>query len=772
MKKFVTMILLGLCCVYSASAQKVGLVLSGGGAKGIAHIGVIQALEENGIPIDYITGTSMGSIIGAMYAMGYTPQEMLDTILSEDFSYWSTGTIDQKYVYYFSKSDPTPTIGTLNFDLRKGQDGKEKVFFKANIMPSSLISPLPMNLAIIELFSPSTAQCHGDFNNLFVPFRCVASDVYEKHKVVFSKGDLGESVRASMSFPIVFKPLKINGKYLFDGGIYNNYPVSVMKEDFNPDLYIGVNVTVGEDKNPELVVNQVASLVMMPQTDSVSSEMGFQLELDLTKYGLLDFPKAKAIYKVGYDRAIQLIDSIKGRSKRRVSPETIAQRRKAYRAETPQMRYSPNVVVEGANKAENEFVEKMFGDGNHDGYMNTEEMRVAYYSAVSSGKIKDLVPHVKYNYETKLFETTFDLTPSNNAQINVGGFLTSSTNSLMYLSLKYRTLNKTQLDASLSGWIGQSYCAGKLSLNYPFATRIPSELTLQGVVSKDKNYSNDILFYEDKSPSFVLNYDNYVRLIYSLALGRKSKMEVGAGFGYLRDKFYPDNVVDFVHTKQDEARYKLGQLYVQFNGNTLNYRNYPTKGYDWRVKVMGNVGLHSYYSQNEEINQSHDYQSFGWAQLNMSGSRYFRLGKLFVLGIKGEMVASTRKLFDSYTSNIVQCPAFQPTVATQNYFTPAFRAPCYIAGGVVPILRFTENLQLRGEAYCFLPFRAIYSGEDSKAYYKKWFSDPQFLAELSMVYNFPFASLSLYGNYLSNAPRKWNWGLSFGVYFIAEKFLQ
>ena len=90
--------------------QSVGLVLSGGGAKGIAHIGVIQALEENNIPIDYITGTSMGAIVGGLYAAGYTPQEMLDLLLSRDFSYWSTGRIDPNQVYYFTKSAQTPSL--------------------------------------------------------------------------------------------------------------------------------------------------------------------------------------------------------------------------------------------------------------------------------------------------------------------------------------------------------------------------------------------------------------------------------------------------------------------------------------------------------------------------------------------------------------------------------------------------------------------------------------------------------------------------------------
>src|SRR5665647_659096 len=109
MKRLLLIILL-LALLQPASAQKVGLVLSGGGAKGIAHIGLIQALEENGIPIDYITGTSIGAVVGGLYAMGYSPAEMLELIKSDEFKNWRTGTIGNQYMDFFRMPDPTPEI--------------------------------------------------------------------------------------------------------------------------------------------------------------------------------------------------------------------------------------------------------------------------------------------------------------------------------------------------------------------------------------------------------------------------------------------------------------------------------------------------------------------------------------------------------------------------------------------------------------------------------------------------------------------------------------
>lgn len=130
---------------YIVYGQRVGLVLSGGGAKGIAHIGLIKALEENNIPIDYVAGTSMGAIVAAFYAMGYTPDEMLKLIKSKEFSSWSTGEIDPSYIYYFRKPDPSPAF--ISFKL----SGTKSI---SNVLPESFINPLPMNLGFLGyLFS-------------------------------------------------------------------------------------------------------------------------------------------------------------------------------------------------------------------------------------------------------------------------------------------------------------------------------------------------------------------------------------------------------------------------------------------------------------------------------------------------------------------------------------------------------------------------------------------------------------------------------------------
>ena len=139
-----------LFATLAAFPQRVGLVLSGGGAKGIAHIGLIKVLEDHNIPIDYITGTSIGAIIGGLYAAGYSPEEMLELFNSDDFKLWSTGKIDKEDLYYFKQKDELPNW--MKVDVTKKAD-KIKVIFPINLIPEQ-----QMDFAFLQLVDDAAYQ--------------------------------------------------------------------------------------------------------------------------------------------------------------------------------------------------------------------------------------------------------------------------------------------------------------------------------------------------------------------------------------------------------------------------------------------------------------------------------------------------------------------------------------------------------------------------------------------------------------------------------------
>lgn len=767
MKRFCINILTLLLIVNIAHPQSVGLVLSGGGAKGIAHIGVIQALEDNDIPIDYVTGTSMGAIVGGLYASGYTPQEMMQLLMSKGFADWSTGVINPNLTYYYDKSEPTPAFVNLNFAL------SDTTKNSSSIIPSSLINPIPMNFAFMELFAPYTAQCNSNFNNLYVPFRCVASDVFRKRKLVCSSGDLGDAIRASMSFPLVFKPIYKDGLPLFDGGIYDNFPVDVMRNDFAPDFIIGIDVSTESSKiNVNNLIDQVEAMVIQDHGTIIPDSLGVRMNLNLSKFGLLDFDKAQEIYKIGYDHTIALIDSIKGRVTTRISPTSRAIARNTFKSKTPEIAFD-NVNVTGTNNnQQNKYIKRLFKFKKNSTF-NIEEAKISYYHAISSQKIKDLLPTATFNDTTQKFTLNLKATPKDNYSVGIGGFLTSSTNSMMYLDACYSTLSLNSFDANIRAWIGQSYYAGELSAKISLRTAFPSHFGISGVMSKQKFYESDMLFYSDQLPTFIINYDNHIRLSYAMALGRKAKLDFSLGYGILKDYFYQSNIVDYTSAKQDNARYKLGQAKLNIERNSLNNALYPTAGNRLSLKAMGVTGNYTFSpTLNDQVTINSESKHLTWIQAEMDLENYFSLNRHLTLGTRLNILVSTKPLLGNYTASIIQAPAFSPTPATKNYFNPAFRANSYIAAGVLPIVKLSNKFQFRTEFYAFAPFRKIIENYELKAQYDKWFCDLSYMGEASLVYNLSFASFSIYGNYLSYPRNNWNFGVSFGLFFTAPKFLK
>ena len=338
--------------------------MSGGGARGLAHIGVIKALEENNIPIDYVSGTSMGAIIAALYSMGYSPEEMEAIIASEDFKRWYSGKMDKNDIFYFRRNESRPDILNLRIDTRDSL---------RLVMPSiTLIDPTQMNLGFLEIFAEANAACKSNFDSLMVPFRCVASDVYNKKQVIYNNGDLSDAVRASMTFPFVFKPIKKDSILMYDGGIYNNFPADVMQSEFNPDYIIGSVVS----KNPPLpkegdLMSQVENLVMDKSNYTIPDSAGIVVNMKLDDISLLQFDKLNTLSALGYTNTIALIDSIKQHIPKRISAAELKSKREKFKSKMPPIRFK-KIVINGVPEEEQKYIKSEFHKKENDIFTYTE----------------------------------------------------------------------------------------------------------------------------------------------------------------------------------------------------------------------------------------------------------------------------------------------------------------------------------------------------------------------------------------------------------------
>ncbi len=289
---------------YDKNRPKIGLVLSGGGARGLAHIGVLRALEKKHIPIDYIAGTSMGSIVGGLYATGMNTDDLQWVVKSIDWDRVFRATTDRKKQQYSAKQADKDYFVDLEFGLSKGGPKSGKGFAGGQ----------QLMLELQRIVGSIKTQSFDDFP---IPFRAVATDLNAAEPYVLDHGDLAMAMRASMAVPLVFGPVKYQGRFLADGGILNNLPVDVAKQ-MGADIVIAVNISTPLDKIDEnssviSVSYQSVDVALVQNTIRSLGLADIVIAPDLKDLGPSDFEKYKEFIAAGEQAVVQkslVLDSL------------------------------------------------------------------------------------------------------------------------------------------------------------------------------------------------------------------------------------------------------------------------------------------------------------------------------------------------------------------------------------------------------------------------------------------------------------------------------
>ena len=308
MRRLLSCLLLCLCPLVLFAAQnphpKIGLVLSGGAARGLAHVGVLKALEEQGIQIDAIAGTSMGAVIGGLYASGYKIDELEKLAMSIDWQEALSDAPAREDVPFRRKQDDRDFLVKQKLSFR--DDGSLG-------LPLGVIQGQNLSLLLESLLAHSSDV--RDFDKLPIPFRAVATDIVSGEKVVFRKGHLPQVIRASMSIPAVFAPVEINGQLLVDGGMVDNIPVDVARE-MGVDMVIVVDIGTPLRGRKQLntvfdILNQ--SITLMTRSNSEVQLASLRtddvlIQPSLASFGVTDFGHSQEIIDAGY-RAAQALET-------------------------------------------------------------------------------------------------------------------------------------------------------------------------------------------------------------------------------------------------------------------------------------------------------------------------------------------------------------------------------------------------------------------------------------------------------------------------------
>lgn len=722
-----------------AQDQKVGLVLSGGGAKGLAHVGVIRALVENDIPIDYITGTSMGGVVGAFYAAGYSIDQIENIVGSNTLEEWINGQVADEYTYFFNNKEDTPSW--LSVDL--GVDST----FEASFNPK-LANDLSLNFGLMEYLAPAGEASNYNFDSLYVPFVAMGAEVFTQQAVVLNRGSLGRAVRATMSVPFVYRPIKVDGKYLFDGGIYDNFPANVMKEKYQPDVLIGVNVAskrfsdYPHDKDAELISNSLLFMIMDKADPNVVGEDGIYIEPNVGPFSGFDFAKAEAIVDSGYVAAMRLMPEIKRQVSARISCDERAEKRNAFLVKQKPLLFD-KILLRGYSKNQQHYIRKSLRKGSDD-YLTIGDVKRNYHKLTSEDYFSDVVPEITFDKDRGKFDLLIASDREDKMQLELGGNIGTGGVSSAYVGARLEHLNRWLFNQYVGANIGQFYQAFTAKTRMNFPSNIPFYL------EPSFNYNSwDFLstasFLTEKNTAAVRQFDRSLAFRAAIPLGRK--LRLSAQIGTLRKSNRFSNNEVFQNTDTLDVNSYFGGFYkLQVDGNSLNAKMFPTEGRKLDFKATFNHGHENYEpGSTSELSASRNFRT--WIMLSFAYERYFKVSPTTSLGYSVDTKASSLPAFQTLQSTLLNSPYFRPTFESNTIYQPDHMSPFYAGAGFKVHQQIFQNFALRAEYHGLKPF--IKWEEVTPGDVERDFFPPDFFSTVmgGVIYSTPIGPISVTSHY-------------------------
>jgi len=739
--------------------QSVGLVLSGGGSKGLAHIGVLKALEEEGIPIDYIGGTSMGAIVGACYAMGLSTDEIISIVKSDDFSYWMSGVIEEEYKYYFKAEYPEADLFNIGLDIK---DTIPKTRLPLSYIPNHL-----MDFAFMEIFSRASAAAGYDFDSLFIPFLCNSVDISNNREVVFRTGDLSQATRASMTVPLYFRPILIDGNIMYDGGIYNNFPVNHVINEFKPDIIIGSKAAEGNKPPDEFdIMRQIENIVMKPSSYYIEPDKGILLDMDIKNQSLLAFEKLEEFVEVGYQTTIAKMDSIKLLVHRKAdAPEVLEGRRAAFRESWPPLRFN-DMEVSGLSPEQEYYIKRSIRKS--DSIIDVGEMKREYMKLVHDKSLLYLYPKAMYKQEDSLFTLQLRVIPQSALEARFGLFFSTTGLAQTYLGFSYREISEVSTHLKGSVQFGRLYDGVNLGFRFDYPFRIP--LYLEGSFNYngiDYNSYNSNFFFEDLKPPYITEDEINFRFNVGVPYAINGVFKGGLGIGRNKEVYYMTNEFSSSDTSELSNVNNLS-LYVAMEQNTLNNKQFATEGVYRNHAIRVGYGSESYFPGSTSETEQNEKLDYFWFSAKYENRGYVPLRSSFNLGYYMNLQATFKPLMSNYFSTLIEAPVFQPNIITKSLFMEHYRANQFFAIGLIPVYNFSKQFHAKAEAYMFFPVQEVLRDVNHKAYLGPYFNTTKTLFDASLNYVSVAGPVSFHVGYITEEEKPWVFQLSFG-YLLFNK---
>lgn len=759
---FLLMFFLLLCNFVSGQEnrrQTVGVVLGGGGARGLAHLGVLRALEEAKIPIDYICGTSMGAIIGGLYASGYSLDEISSLFYSPEFQYWVSGKVENEYTYYFKKKKPSAKVVTISLDA------EDKLKLQ---IPTSVVDPVQMDYAFMEIFSGATKVANGDFDSLMIPFFCVTADIESSKASIRRQGDLGLAIRASMSFPFMFEPIKIDGKIMFDGGMYNNFPAKEMLENYNPDIIIGVKVAGNFAPPKEGDIRSYLENMLTQDSDyKIDCSSAVLIEPNLMGISIMEFDKMKECERLGYEAGEAKIQEIREFLLDSIDSNTLAKKRKEFNDRKPNLEIKA-ISVQGVEGGKKNYVSNSILQGLNQSVLNTKTLKRNYIALYDDRNIKDIQPSLFYNNFFKAYVLNLNVKTKRHFNVDLGGHISTSPTSFIYAGLNYNFLNRHAYYVNFNTYLGRYYNSLSALTRIDFAAKNIFYLQVEGNLNNWNYYrlKKGIMSY---SPiNYIEQEERNVQISIGMPMEIKDVLYMKIGIGKIEDSYFNRDYITSLDTN-DKTKFTNFALSINHEYNSLDAWQYPTKGYYQKISIQYVNGKERFYSGNTSEHRD-DFQTHNWVQMSARSRMHIPVNSFYTLGLRGDVFYSFQELFSTYKSSLLNAGSYTPTIETLTNYMPEYRANQYAAIGVENIFSldnmFGFNLSARVGTYLFLPYRQIETKDNEHPFYGEPFQKLYFIANTSFVARTPIGPFNLTFSYHQRDGKQSPWSVSLGFGFV------
>ncbi len=758
LQRYILIITFNLIFFVAPAQQKIGIVLSGGSASALAHIGVLKALEEHGIPIDYITGTSAGAFIGSVYASGYSPQEIEDYILSDEFKIATSGELKPNQRFLFRAED----INASFFPISLSQKNLLQTSLPTNFTESAL-----MDYEMLKILGTTSASVNNNFDSLFVPFRCVASDIAKKQSIIYSKGYLNEAVRASMTFPFYYKSIMIDSVLLFDGGLYNNFPSDVMYTDFDADFIIGSNVSFNAElPHEDDLIGQFTNMLVSYSDFTLPCEESFMIAPSVSISGF-NFNNAKKAIDEGYDATVKIIDSLKLKIVSRIDYSELKAKRAKFRENITAISVSS---VTSKTESENlHYSTRTIMKDKKQIVLNERQLERRYFRLRSSSQIDFIFPRLQLKDDSTY---NLDLTISKAKEIKVefGGHLSSRPVNTGYIGLSYQTAGKYFTKTKVESYFGKFYGSAKAKFTFELPTVYPFSASVYFTQNRWDYFRSFATFFEDVKPSFLVQNEMYLGVSLKNPIGNTITSKVDGRWFELEDTYYQtDNFTN--KDTADLTRFYGGSASWTLTQNTLNRRQFANSGHFVEVKTRLNFGTEHTVPGSTALNKEM-YKPHSWFNLNIDYQSFIVDQSMFHLGIHGQFVYNTQPLFANYTATLLSMTEFSLIPDSKTYFLPEYRSPQYAAAGLNLIFTIMKKIDIRFDTYLYQPLIQINELPDGSQEFSELFQGRSIMASSSIIYNSYIGPLRFTLNYFPQQTNPLALQLSLGYVIFNDRAIR